>query len=397
MQKKLMVLGAGILQLPAIIAAKKMGLEVLAADIDRNAVGFRYADVCIPVSTTDILGIVRSARRHAIDGIMTLATDMPVRSAAAAAKALHLPGISEETAMRATNKFLMRTRLKEMGIPVPGFYCAGNTGAFRDAAARLKGKFIVKPADNAGSRGVFLVEDPRDTKTAAFAFAYAMKHSLCGEVVLEEFMEGPEVSVEALSVGGCAHVVAVTDKLTFGPPGFVERGHSQPSQLPAGMVDEIKKTAVKAVWALGIEEGPSHTEIIVTGEGPKIVEIGARLGGDNITTHLVPLSTGVDLVGCCIRAALGETPDLKIKNHAGSAIRYFNAPPGRIVSIRHAGEAEMLPGIRQVCFVKTVGETVGGIQNSTDRIGFVIAQCADAQSAIRACDEAASLIRIEIA
>jgi hypothetical protein len=119
---------------------------------------------------------------------------------------------------------------------------------------------------------------------------------------------------------------------------------------------------------IGIENGPSHTEIKVTKEGPKIVELGARLGGDNITTHLVPLSTGVNMVEACINIALGEKPDITIKWNKGSAIRYFHQKKGVIKRIDGVDEAKSIPGIVQVSIVHNVGEQISEINNSGSRI-----------------------------
>jgi biotin carboxylase len=154
--------------------------------------------------------------------------------------------------------------------------------------------------------------------------------------------------------------------------------------------------AKAANQAVGITNGPSHTEIIVTEGGSKVVELGARLGGDFITTHLVPLSTGVNMVECCIRIALGEIPDVKQKFSKGSAIRYFPQKIGILKKILGVENARKLEGIQQISFVKDVGTKVTEIYNSGSRIGFVIAQATNANDAILACEEAMNQIQIEI-
>lgn len=398
--KKIMILGASILQLPAILKAKEMGLQVIAVDMDKNAIGFKYADVCLIVSTIDIPKVVESAKRYTIDGVMTLASDMPVRTVAAVARVLNLAGVNEITALKATNKGLMRECLREHKVPVPNFFRVNEYEDYLSATRQFKDRFIVKPADNSGSRGVFLVEAGKETtscrETIDYAYKYSKKHSRSGEILVEEYMEGSEVSVETLSMDGEVHIIAITDKLTTGAPRFVEMGHSQPTRLSDEIKEQIEKVATAAVKAIGIENGPSHTEIMVTGEGPKIVELGARLGGDNITTHLAPLSTGIDMVECCIEIALGHKPDLKRKFHRGSAIRYFKTIAGRIKDINGVEEAEKLPGIKQVSFVRYTGDTVGEINSSSDRVGFVIAQADDAAAAIKICEKAIGVINISM-
>jgi biotin carboxylase len=173
-------------------------------------------------------------------------------------------------------------------------------------------------------------------------------------------------------------------------------GHSEPSQLPAETLAKIISVAQDAVRAIGIRNGPAHTEIIVTADGPKIVELGARLGGDNITTRLVPLSTGVDMVRSCIELALGEKPDMRQTIWRGAAIRYLDIPPGTIVAISGVREACQVDGVREIGFSKGVGDEVEALSASTDRVGYVIAQSDDAPGAIRACEDAMRLIHILI-
>ena len=230
--KKMMILGASILQLPAIEKASEMGLEVIAVDMNPEAVGFRVPGVIKEViSTIDTPAILDAAKRHKINGIMTLASDMPMQSVAVVSHEMGLVGISEDTALKATNKAFMRDALREADVPVPLYFRVKGKNAFKEAVEKVRVagyKCIVKPADNSGSRGVDLLKEDADLHTA---YDYTIHYSRGGEIVVEEFMEGPEVSVETLAVDGDVHVIQITDKLTTGAPYFVEMGHSQPSQL----------------------------------------------------------------------------------------------------------------------------------------------------------------------
>lgn len=393
--KKIMILGASILQLPAIEKAKEMGLEVIAVDMNPEAVGFKVPGVVKEViSTIDTPAILEAAKRHQINGIMTLASDMPMQSVAVVSHEMGLVGISEDTALKATNKAFMRDALKEASVPVPLFFRVKGKDAFREAVEKVRDagyKCIVKPADNSGSRGVDLLKEDSDLDAA---YDYTIKYSRGGELVVEEFMEGPEVSVETLAVNGDVHVIQITDKLTTGAPYFVEMGHSQPSQLSEKVQEQIREVTKAANKAIGIQNGPSHTEIKVTKDGPKIVELGARLGGDCITTHLVPLSTGVNMVECSIRIALGEKPDLEPKWSKGSANRYLKTETGIVKEIKGLKDAESLPGVMQVSIVHGVSEQVGEIRSSVDRAGFVIAQAENAQKAVEIAEEGRKRIEV---
>ncbi|WP_342542138.1 ATP-grasp domain-containing protein [Paenisporosarcina sp. FSL H8-0542] len=396
MKKKLMILGASLLQLPAILKAKEMGIKVIAVDMDINAIGFKHADISLEISTIDIPKVVEAAKKYEIDGILTIASDMPMRTVAAVSEELNIVGITNETAINVTNKASMRAVLKQRNVPVPIFFKVITLDEFNLAVNNFTSKFIVKPADNSGSRGVLLVEDITNDKFINNAFEYSKKHSRSGEIILEEYMEGPEVSVETLSFDGKTHIIAVTDKMTTGAPKFVEMGHSIPSQVSHENKLQIERVALAAIKAVGINNGPSHTEIILTKEGPKVVELGARLGGDNITTHLVPLATGIDMVEACIQIALGKNPAFDKSISMGSAIRYLNTPKGKIRTISGQQEAMIMNGVKEIYINKTIGDTIQEINSSLDRVGYVVAHSNDTLNAIKTCEEAIEKIIIEL-
>lgn len=393
MTKKIMILGASILQVPAIKAAKKMGIYTIAVDMNPEAIGFKDADKSLIISTIDTEKVLEVAIKEKVDGIITLASDMPMRTVAIVSKKMNLIGLSEETALKATNKYEMRKALLKNDVPIPKFYRANTEEDYKEIIKNFSEKYIVKPADNSGSRGIFLVQNNTESIKA---FKYAKQYSRNGDVLVEEFMEGNEVSVESITINGITNVITITDKLTTGAPKFVEIGHSEPSILPEGIKEKIKNITKRAIKAIGIENGPSHTEIIVTKEGPKIVEIGARLGGDCITSHLVPLSTGVDMVKATIEIALGDNPNIDQKLNKCSAIRFFDQKNGRIKNIQGVNEAKNIQGVQEINFTKNIGDEITNINNSTDRIGYVISQGNSVEDAIRICEEVKNKILIDI-
>ena len=282
---------------------------------------------------------------------------------------------------------------KEYGVESPWFYIIENVTMLNALLPQLSYPCILKPTDNAGSRGVMLVKSAEELIEA---YQYSVSQSRGGLVILEEYMTGPEVSVEVMVVDGEPHVLQVTDKLTTGAPYFVEMGHNQPSMLPAEDVEKIKDLACRAVKSVGINCGPSHVEIKLTPTGPKMVELGARMGGDCITTHLVPLSTGIDMIKATIDVSLGLTPDITPTLQKGSAIRFFDAPCGIITAIEGVEEALAIDGVQEISFTKNVGDEVTGIHSSLDRCGFVIAQCDSASDAIEVCERTKEKIQITI-
>ena len=400
MAKKMMILGASALQVPAIKKAKEMGYEVISVDYDPEAVGFALADVKLVVSTLDQEEVLRQARIYNPDVIITSTSDGPVRTAAYVNEKMgKQPDLSYEDSLCATIKSHMRDRLKECNVPVPQYYAVKNDEEFIKAVQEINGDMIVKPADNAGSRGVVLLKkdittgqtEPEDIISV---YEYSKNNSRNGVVMVEEFMEGEEVSVEAMTVNGETTIITITDKLTTPPPYFVELGHAEPSQHPLELQEKIKEITKQAVAAIRLQNGPSHTEVKLTKDGPKIVELAARLGGDFITSKLVPLSTGVDMVGNSVVLATGGEVDLAWKYDKGAAIRFISGETGTIAEIDIPDEVKKVPGIEEIVLYKSVGDVVDGTKSSNDRLGHVVATGADAQEAIKRAEEAIEKISI---
>ena len=388
-----MIVGASVLQLPAILKAKEMGLHVAVVDYNPQAVGIPYADEYYNASTMDEDAVLKAAEIYRPDGIMTLATDMPMRGVAKASDKLHLHSINYETAVKATDKYDMIKAFKAYGVPSPWYYDIDSYEDLKSLKGKVNFPCIMKPTDNAGSHGVAKVNSYEELLAS---YEYSHSCSRHGKVIVEEFLEGPEVSVEVMVVDGVVNILQITDKITTEAPHFVEMGHTQPSQLSDDTQQQIREVATAACKSLGINKGPAHVEMRVTSRGPVMIELGARMGGDNITTHLVPLSTGIDMVKATIKVALGEKPDIVPSLHCGSAIRYFEASYGTISAIDNLEESLRVSGVKQITFTKEVGEESTPIHCSNDRIGFVIAQGVSAEDAVKACEKAMESIQIRI-
>lgn len=437
-QKKMMILGASALQVPAIKKAKELGYQVILVDYDENAVGFALADVKLVVSTLDQEEVYRQALLYEPDVVITSASDGPVRTAAYVNEKLgRRPDLSYENAICATVKDKMRERLKKCGVPIPEYYAATDYETFSAAVDRLGGHCIVKPADNAGSRGVVLLgsmdmeidagngsrvllecgeygesrmrRQAQARRLAAYVdqmreweketYEYSKSNSRGGTVMVEEYMQGPEVSVEIMVVEGQPHILSITDKYITPPPYFVELAHCEPSRLDSETQEKIRQAAAQAVRAIGIENAPAHVEIKVTEEGPKIVELAARLGGDFITSRLVPLSTGIDMVGASVLLATGETPDLTPRRNRGAAIHFIHADEGQEGALAGITVPEALygeEGVEEIELYKKPGDAVCGTHSSNDRLGHVITVGATAKEAFARGKEALSRIRVEV-
>ena len=388
-----MIVGASVLQLPAILKAKEMGLHVAVVDFNPQVIGIPYADKYYNASTMDEDAVLAAAEDYLPDGIMTLATDMPMRGVAKTSDKLHLHSINYVTALKATDKSLMIKAFKQFDVPSPWYFDIASLEDLKALEGKVTFPCIIKPTDNAGSHGVAKVNS---FKELLDNYEYAHSCSRHGEVIVEEYLDGPEVSVEVMVVNGKVNILQITDKITTEAPHFVEMGHTQPSRLPKDTQETICQVATMACLAIGIDKGPAHVEMKITKRGPVMIELGARMGGDNITTHLVPLSTGIDMVGSTIKVALGEDPNIIPILHCGSAIRYFKVPFGTIKAIENVEAAKQIPGIKQITFTKEIGEESTPIQCSNDRIGFVIARGDTADEAERICEQAMKLVQIKI-
>lgn len=394
--KSIFILGASRLQVPAIKKAKEKGFYVYVLDYDPNAVGIKYADRFLEISTIDKEAVYRAALEFKPDYIITSTSDMPVRTVSWVNEKLgKSTDISYSGALYATDKVAMRNRMKEVGVPIPVYYEVKTFDDFSSIIPKMPQQFILKPADNAASRGVILVDKEKNPNYEEL-FDYCKKYSRSGSTLVEEYMVGPEVSVEAYSVDGVPHIITITDKMVTEIPFFVELGHTEPSRLTAKEQEDIRKVAESAIMAIGMQNGPTHTEIKVTPEGAKLVEIAARLGGDFITSRLVPLSTGVDMIECSFATLLGEEVRFQKKDKKGSAIRFIQGKKGILKEIVGLDVVAKLPGVVDVEIYKNIGDSIVKPENSNDRVGHIITMGKNADDAAQIADNALLSIRVEV-
>lgn len=298
--KKIAILGASRPHLPLYLRAKEMGLEVHCIAWAEGAFCKDYADYFHDISITDKEAIAKLCVEKGIDGIVSNALEPAVPTMAYLHDVCGLNGISSVTAARCTDKKLMRQCIKASNAcPQPEFSLLTDTDP-----SCLNYPVIVKPTDSSCSNGVTKVNVPEEFDAAVQRASSASGN---GEILIEECIEGEEISVESISFNGCHYILTVTDKETTGAPYFVETAHHQPSSKPAHILETLKRYVIQIHDALGIDNGASHAEFKITEDGRiYFIEIGARGGGDFISYELVRLSTGYDYVKGMIEVALGE-------------------------------------------------------------------------------------------
>ena len=362
---KLAIIGASYLQLPAVIKAKEMGLQVHCFAWSEGAVCKDVAHAFYPISTIDKEAILEKCREIGIDGVMSIASDVAVPTVNYVASALGLTGNKPEYSAIMTNKFQMRQALSSKGIPCP-FFKRVSSAEELDNMEIPAWPLIVKPTDRSGSRGVEKVSNMEQLKEAV---KFAIEESMGKEAIVESFIEGREISVESISWQGRHYVLQITDKVTTGAPYFIELAHHQPSDLPQEIQNRVREMVPRALDALHIEYGASHTEIKITPDGKLfIIETGARMGGDFIGSNLVKLSTGYDYLQGVINVALGRFNEPKISYKAFSGVYFLSQETARLKPVIE----NAMDTIPEAVEAEITDPVLRPIRCSADRSGYLI-------------------------
>lgn len=396
MMKKIMVLAAGLLQIDVIEKAKSMGYYVLAVDGNPKAPGFNVADKAICADIVNEETMLKIARDEHVDGVIHPCSEVSMAVMGRINDELGLSGISREQAICATNKHLMRKAFEKGNAPSPKSILAQDA---EDAWRRLQSEFdtdaILKPSRNSGSRGIAKVSRNMDKGDFIRAYDEALSESRDHSVLIEQFIEGPEFSIEMIVWQGEIHVLTVTDKKTTGAPHFVELGHNQPSCFSATDVETLKAAAIAGVRALGVNNCACHAEAKLMNGKAYLMEVGARLGGDFISTELTHLSTGIDMVAAAIDVALGVEPDLSAKEEPmGVCIRYFCPKPGKLVSISNT-EVLNNPHVYLWEIYPKEGDVIPAVTSSLCRSGHVIVTEKTPQKAIELAERLIESVKFE--
>lgn len=361
--KKIAIIGASYLQLPLVKKAREMGVESICFAWEDGAVCKEICDRFYPVSTVDKEEILRICREIEIDGITTIASDVAVLTVNYVAEQMGLIGNPDKYSQAATNKYLMRQCFMEHGVPSPRF-CLTD-GSVPEMVNTFRYPVIVKPTDRSGSRGVEKVDSKEELPVA---IERACKESFQKKAVIEEFVEGREISVESISYKGKHYVLQITDKVTTEEPFFVELEHHQPSSLPDDIKKQVKDIVLNALDALHIQYGASHAELKITIDGDiRVIEIGARMGGDFIGSNLVKLSTGYDFLKGVIEVALGtfEEPQLTEHNHSG--VYFLCKETERLKPV-----IENFKHYPEIVEAEIIDNELRNIEQSADRSGYLI-------------------------
>ncbi|HYM17629.1 MAG TPA: ATP-grasp domain-containing protein [Micropepsaceae bacterium] len=402
--KTLLIISGGIEAADAARHARDIGLHVIVSDIDPNAPGFAYAhdrliaDVYGPEATAQAAERYHRQIRK-IDGVICVAADAPL-TAALVAERLGLTGLSLESAKLATDKLAMKTRFKERGVPVPWFSPVHSPAELDVIVANCGRNLVIKPVDSRGSRGVQRLARVADL---AAAYAFAEKHSPTKRVMVEAYLDGPQVSTESIVTKGRCYTPGFSDRnyelLEAHAPFFIENGGDLPSTLPKPIQEKVKAVVARAADALGVTEGSVKGDIVVHKSEPYVIELAARLSGGFFCTREIPLNTGVDFIGAAIKVALGIPVDpglLEPRRLHPVIQRYAFPKPGRVLGVEGADEARRLPGIADIVVTARRGDIIPPAGDKRPSAAMVLATGASREAALASANAALQAIKIDI-
>lgn len=368
--KKVLIVGAGFLQRYVIRKAKQLGYYTLAVDGNPDAVGFADADEYAAVNIVDQEAVCAYAKEKGVDGVLTAATDYGVLAAAYTARELGLPGLGYAAALRIKNKYQVRKCLFDAKADDTGLaYEVSADTDLEGLADSITYPVMVKPCDGSGSRGASKVENK---EAFAAACVDAMAQSLTGKATVEPFIVGTEYGVESYVENGEIYVLAVMQKWMTQPPYYAELGHAVPSGLSKALEEKVIACVKTAIRALELNHGSVNMDLLLTEQGDvHIIDIGARMGGNLIGSHIIPMGTGVDYMANMIRGAVGDLCDFTPKVHAGAvATRLLALTPGIVKTV-----PDMAKYTAEDVVIEhhlSIGDTINEYHTNLDGCGYVV-------------------------
>jgi len=403
LETTVLFVGAGRHQRRALVRVKELGVRVVAVDRNPEAPGLSVADAAEVVDFANVADVAEVGRRHGVRGVMTFAADRAVPVVAAVAETSGLPGIGTETAHLMTNKIAMRRRLADAGVPQPRFAAIRHLREVRAASDAVGFPAVLKPADSAGQRGLFLVASVDDVERHLHA---SLAQSTDEEAILESYHPGLEVNGLLVARGGDVTVVTLSDRRRPPGAGFgVAVAHVYPSTLFGDAVAEVERVGRSTVHALGLRDGIAYPQVIWGDDGvARLIEVAARIPAGQMDS-VARYGVGVDLVEIALRQALGQpVPDelVQPERQQPMAISFLTAAPGplptgKLVSVSGLDKVLAFPGVVEADLYFQEGETIRPLRVDGDRRGYVIALGATNLDAVERAEAAARLLDVEVA
>ena len=394
-RRRILVLGAGRYYVPVLRQLRAAGFTVLAVDRDPDAPGKAEVEEFAPIDFSDTPALLEWARERELDGVLPV-NDFGTRSAARLAEALGLPGIRPAAAQAANDKGEMRDLWAAAGLAQPDYRVVHDLAGARAAARELGFPCVFKPTDcGGGGRGISVVRAEGDVE---WSYAWAEPYLTNRRLVVEDYLEGIEMTVESVSLGpGDVRILAMSDKVKdLEARTRVATSLEFPSQRPPAVLAEVESLVQDAVAAIGVEIGMAHTEVIVTAAGPRLVELGARGGGGHVFHTLIEQACGLAAPAFTAALLCGGRPELPPPQRRGACYRFFQQTPGVVRAVRGVAEARALPGVLDLEVVVRPGDRVEALENSLKRVGWIATGGEDFAAAVAAADAAERRVEIEL-
>ena len=378
--KKILIIGAGFLQDFVIRKSREMGYYTLAVDADPSAIGLSHADKSAAINIIDREACLEFARKEQVDGVLTAATDYGVLTAAYIAAYMNIPGLNYETAKLIKNKYLVRKRLFENHVDdAEQAYEVTRDTDISALSQLLKYPVMVKPCDGSGSRGASRVDC---SNNLAEACEYAVSNSITHKAEIESFIFGHEYGAESLVVNGDVHVLAIMKKWMTEPPYYAELGHAIPCGLPNEIEERAKKIVAKAIDALGINHGSVNMDLLITDTGKiHIVDVGARMGGNLIGSHIIPYGTGIDYMGNMLKAAVGDELNWNANGKSAVATKVLAFKSGKISNLPDKYFCEFASDGVEIYHHMNVGDVVNEYHTNIDGCGYIVVKAENVEKA----------------
>ncbi|WP_296323312.1 ATP-grasp domain-containing protein [Treponema sp. UBA3813] len=419
---KILILGAGLMQKPAILAAKHLGLKAVVVDANEKAVAVPLADEFFPVDLKDRSSLLELAEKlngkGELKGVFTAGTDFSA-SVSFVAEKLGLPAHSFEAALNASDKVRMRACFEKSGVPSPKFRELDESIISENLCESVDYPKVVKPCDNMGGRGCRLIRNQNEFLPAV---TNAIQNSRSHRAIFEDYMEGAEFSIDSIVYKGTLTITGFADRHIFYPPYFIEMGHSLPSKVDLKIKNELIATFALGIKALGLTCGVAKADIKYTKNGPMIGEIAARLSGGYMSGWTFPYASGMNLTEEAMKIAVGKEPDYLLSNRVSlpwqphesvkgkaqpfelyeitntlvSAERAWLSIPGKISKIYGLSEVKQIYGVRDVLPRSKEGDSVNFPRNNVEKCGNIIAVGINHEQAYKSAEEAVSEIVLRL-
>ncbi|MDY6863872.1 MAG: ATP-grasp domain-containing protein, partial [Thermodesulfobacteriota bacterium] len=305
-----------------------------------------------------------------------------------------LIGLSCETAESVNDKGIMRDIWNNAGLAVPEYKIVSSLDELKEAINKIGFPCILKPTDCGGAgRGISIIRSYEDV---VWSFNFARPYVKNDRFIIEEFLDGTEMTIESISIGGKVYILAMSDKVKPDVKTRVATSLNFPAVLPEVILQKVKKLVQKAVTTIGIDNGMAHTEVIVTKDRPKLVEIGGRGGGGHVFHTCIETTSGIKAPVECAKLLTGMEVNLSEVKKKGCVYRFFTPPKGILKSVKNVEKAKSVKGVLDLDIVKKIGEKVGDLENSLHRTGFVVTKGEDRSEAISLADYIESMIQFEV-